>query len=153
MALNQAEFEAILADDSKRIVGDVVWLPDPDKLGALRFEASVTWDDDRPLWISGFYRPSNRKLSYSLRLGRTRIAGIDFGRNIGHTNRDRNRLLGSHLQWRSESAGRAEAYPVPSDMPDWSEPLAVWRRILARLGIVHQGELAEPVLGDDRDDS
>ena len=153
MPLTDAEFEAILADDSKRIVGDIAWSPDPNRVGALRFEAPVRWDDERQLWLSGFYRPSNRKLTYSLRLGRTRIAGIDFGRNIGHTNRDRNRLLGSHLQWWSESAGRAEAYPVPPDIPDWSEPLAVWTRILARLGIVHEGELAEPLLEDDQDDS
>ena len=153
MTLSDAEFEAILADDSKRIVGDVVWSPDPDRAGALRFEAPVIWNDTRSLWISGFYRPSHRKLTYSLRLDRTRIAGIDFGRNIGHTNRDRNKLIGSHLQWWSESARRAEAYPIPLDLPDWSLPLAVWERILARFGIVHEGELAEPVLRDQQDDS
>lgn len=152
MPLTQEEFDAIIADDSKQIVGDIEWSLDPDRADASRFEVPVLWDDDRPLWVSGFYRPSYRKLTYSLRLDQTRIAGIDFGRNVGHTNRNRNKLIGPHLQWWSESAGRAEAYPVPSDMPDWNLPLAVWGRILSRLGIVHEGELAEPALEGSQDD-
>lgn len=144
MPLSQTEFEAILADDSKRIAGDIVWVSASGHLDAKRFKASVLSDAGGNLVVEGYFRPSKRKLGLSLIAGDHRIAGIDFGSNIRHRNLAGSRVEGPHLQLWSAAAGEAEARPLPRGVPDWNQPVAVWAWLCEALGIVHLGEMLSP---------
>jgi hypothetical protein len=53
MSLTQNEFEAILADDSKRIEGDISWTDDEDHSPSVEFRAEVQSAPGYPLFVRG----------------------------------------------------------------------------------------------------
>ena len=146
MALSQEEFDAIIADKSKRIVGDVAWSESLGHQGAVEFGAPVLNYLNRPLRVHGWFRQSERKLSFTLLYGSVRIAGIDFGRGLSHRNIDGTRIVGAHMQLWVAVAQRAEAIPLPPEMPEWNEPVQVWVRFCAELGILHLDDLISPAI-------
>ena len=144
MSLSQAEFDAILTDDSKRIVGDIVWVADSGHFDAKWFKASVFSNANANLTVEGYSRPSKRKLGISLIVLGHRVAGIDFGSNIRHRNVSGTRFEGAHLQLWWAAAGAAEAHPLPRGAPGWNQPVEVWIWLCDLLGIVHVGEMLSP---------
>ena len=65
--VTQAEFEAILADQTKRIVGDVVWRrPDDGHRQALAFRIDVQNVGDFPLIVNAWYNPLVPSFSIAL---------------------------------------------------------------------------------------
>ena len=144
MSLTQAEFDAILAEDSKRIVGDIVWLVVSGHSDAKWFKASVLSKTNDNLVVEGYFRPSKRKLGISLIVVGERVAGIDFGSNIRHRNVSGTRFEGAHLQLWSAAAGAAEAHPLPRGVPGWNQPVEVWEWLCDLLGIVHVGKMLWP---------
>ena len=143
-SLSQDEFEAILADESKRIVGDVAWRRLPTRLPSFRVDAAVASDAGWPLRISGWHRPDERRLSYTLLYGDRRIVGIDFGRNLTHTNADGERVRGPHLHFWSEGESTPPALPLERITARADQPLLVWRQFCALLRIMHQGQMWPP---------
>lgn len=141
--LSQEEFEAILADDSKRIVGDVSWSPDPTKPGAFRFRADVNSDADQPMFIAGYLRISRSRLSYALIYAERRIAAIDFGA-VGHRNVDGAKIIGTHVHLWDARYQATEAYSVTAITAQLDQPLEAWAQFCGQFGIVHQGEMLEP---------
>ncbi len=141
MELSQEEFESIIADDSKRIVGDIAWRKDPDHRGAFAFAVPVDNAAGRLLRATGWVHLPGRRLSYSLILQATRIAGLDYGKTLRHRNLDGTRIVGDHTQHWLAEANRAEARPLPVGMPDWDDLVAAWRRFCAEVGIVHVGRM------------
>ena len=144
MSLSQAEFEAILADESKRIVGDIAWVAVSGHFDAKWFNATVLSNANDNLVVEGYFRPSKRKLGISLIVLGQRVAGIDFGSNIRHRNVSGARFEGAHLQLWSAAAGAAEAHPLPRGAPGWNQPVEVWIWLCDLLGIVHVGEMLSP---------
>ena len=144
MSLSQAEFDEILADDSKRIIGDIVWVAVSAHSDAKSFKASVLSNANDNLLVEGCFRPSKRKLGISLIVVGHRVAGIDFGSNIRHRNVSGTRFEGAHLQLWSADAGAAEARPLPRGTPGWNQPVEVWLWLCDLLGIVHVGEMLSP---------
>lgn len=63
MGLTDSEFQAIVADESKEIVGDLFWKPDPDREDAAGFRTPVRSAPGYPLTLVGYYNPVARKLS------------------------------------------------------------------------------------------
>ena len=51
MALTDAEFTAILADESKRVRGDVAWKQDEDHSPAVEFRIDVESTNGWPLFV------------------------------------------------------------------------------------------------------
>lgn len=54
MAITQTEFEAILADETKRVVGDLSWREDEDHSPAVEFAAEIGSDPGYPLFVKGW---------------------------------------------------------------------------------------------------
>ena len=78
--ITDAEFQAILDDESKRIDDDIVWTRDEDHSPAREFRVSVQSDSGDPLQINGWYNPLAGKLTFTLlRQGTGRIYGLDIG--------------------------------------------------------------------------
>jgi hypothetical protein len=55
MSLTNAEFEAILANPSKRIAGDLVWAEDEDHSPSVEFRAEVQSDAGWPLFVEDLF--------------------------------------------------------------------------------------------------
>ena len=140
MALSQEEFDAIIADETKRIVGDVAWRPDPDRAGAYKFRVALEWDQEAALEVSGYQRSATERLTYTLVHDRVRIAGLDLG-DASHNNLDGTRVDGSHFHFWSARYGRPEARAATSISGGYDRPKLVWEQFCRELRIVHQGEL------------
>ena len=145
MALSQAEFERLLADPTKRIAGDIVWVDDPDHPPARMFRVVVERDAGWPLFLQGWWNPASEKLCYTLFYhGAGRIVGLDLGYD-GHTNSDGQPLRGTHKhRWNEHSADK-DAYTPLDITAGWREPIDVWRQFCAETGIVHAGVMSAPI--------
>ena len=144
--LSQAEFEAILADSSKRIAGDIVWEDDLPHPPARRFRVLVDSDRSWPLAVIGWWQPSRGKLSYGLvhTGARGRIVGLDLG-YPPHRNPTAEILGGTHKHRWTDAYGPHWAYEPVDITADWDQPLEVWRQFCAETGIVHAGALPHPM--------
>ncbi len=141
--LTQNEFEAIIADESKRIVGDVVWAPQLDKPGGFKFRAPVQHAGGAGMFVAGFERLRTQRLSFALVYDERRIAGLDLGA-VSHTNEDGTRIVGAHLHLWDARYQKTQAYAAPEITARLEQTLLAWRQICARLHIVHLGQLHEP---------
>lgn len=143
MPLTNAEFDAILADRSKRIVGDLTWSEDEDHSPSVEFRAEVSSGPGWPLFVRGSYNPLAGALTYVVILKTTgRICGLDLGKD--HHNPTCENVGDKHKhQWREQFKDK-QAY-VPGDITaPASDPVAVWRQFCAQCNIEHQGTLAPP---------
>ena len=144
MALSQAEFERLLADPTKRIVGDIVRADDPHHPPARRFRVRVDSGEDWPITVRGWWNPYSKKLTYLLiHATAGRIVGLDLGYDE-HTNRDGAVLQGTHKHRWSEESRDANAYSPLDITGEWHQPLDVWRQFCAETRILHRGAIAEP---------
>ena len=86
MTLSNQEYEAIINDGTKRIVGDITWEGKPNA-PAREFRVDVDSQTGHPIFIKGWHNSHSGKLSYALIyriLGR--IHGLDLGAD--HCNPD-----------------------------------------------------------------
>ena len=152
--LTNQEFEAILADQTKRIEGDIRWLNDEDKSGAVEFRVDIWSEADWPLRVKGWLNPQSGKLSYSvLHRGQGRIIGLDMGEGLVHHNpgcrrrRDRQSCecpRGTHKQYWTAEDQMLRAF-VPGDISEpWERPVEVWREFCGEVRLVHVGRMWIP---------
>ena len=66
MPLSDAEFEAILANNTKSIEGDIVWQEDEDHSPSVEFKVQVETDRGYPLFMKGTFNPLIPAISYAL---------------------------------------------------------------------------------------
>src|SRR5690349_14209395 len=109
------EFEALLADTDKEVVGDIVWTPDQDHSPSVEFLAKVINQFGYPLVAKGTYNAEAQTLSYALiHRGVGRIYGLDLGKN--HRNPSDGTLVGEkHKHPWTDKYRDKEAY-VPDDI-------------------------------------
>ena len=141
--LTQQEFEAILADTTKRIEGDILWSMDEDHSPARQFRAEILSDSRHSLIVVGWYNQLTRKLNYTIVLHEIgRIYALNLG--LPHRNPD-NELVGEKHKHRwSEQSGDRIAY-VPNDITEpWSRPSEVWNQFCAEANIEHRGLMYPP---------
>ena len=143
MTLTDAEFEALLEDESKRIRGDIAWREDEDHSPALEFRVDVESTNGWPLLLKGRYNPAAGTLTYALILKTTgRVYGLDLGKD--HHNPTCEQVGERHKHRWSERYGDKEAY-VPDDLSaPVSDPVAVWREFCAEARIQHDGIMRRP---------
>ena len=143
MTLSQQEFEAILADETKEIVGDIDWRDDEDHSPAREFRAEVSSEAGYPLFISGRYNPKAGTLSYTLvHRGVRRVYALDLGAD--HHNPDCNLVGEKHKHRWTEAARDKRAY-VPEDVTEsWSRPRNVWAQFCTESKITHAGKMNRP---------
>ncbi len=142
--MTQAEFDALMADATKRIVGDIVWLPDPQHTPALNFRKEVVSATGPGLYMKGWYNPASCKLAYTLI---HRQAGRIYALNLGreHRNPTGEQVGEKHKHsWTQESRDKL-AY-APSDITEsWNRPIEVWRQFCREARIAHEGTMNTPV--------
>lgn len=143
MTISQQEFEAILADDTKRITDNIVWGDDIDHHPAREFRAEIRNDGNYPIFIAGKYNPLSGKLSYSLILrGTGRIYGLDLGAD--HRNPDGNMIRGKHKNYWKDGYRAKFAY-IPEDITaTWDRPVEAWHQFCAEANLSHRGIMRQP---------
>ena len=148
MAISQQEFESILMDASKEVVGDIVWIDDVDHSPAKEFRVEVHTDDEYGLFVVGRYNPFSGKLTYCFILrGVGRIYGLDLGR--AHRNPDGVQVGEKHKhRWRHGALNRF-AYEPDDITETWDHPRAVWEQYCAEAQLRHNGMMLEPEVREE----
>ena len=139
------EFEAILADTTKRVLANIVWHDDTDHIPAREFRAVVSSEPSWPITVIGWWHPRSGKLSYGLLHSqvRGRVVGLDLG-YPPHRNPNGGILEGTHKHLWTIAFKGDQAY-APSDITAKSDqPLEVWRQFCAETAIVHEGVMHQP---------
>ncbi len=143
MTLSAREYDAIIGDTTKHIVGDIAWEGRPNA-PARQFRVDVDSEDDHPIFIKGWYNPNVGKLSYALihRGVGDRIHGLDLGAD--HVNPDGNPVGEKHKNYWVPGYRAKWAY-VPDDITEpWDRPVAVWVQFCAEINLRHDGILPDP---------
>ncbi len=148
MTITQEEFEAVLANDIKIILGDIVWRNDADNSLAKEFRSEIDTNSGHPLFIQGRYNPSAGKLSYSIILrGEGRIYGLDLGAD--HRNPDGMRVGEKHKHsWRGGYRDKW-AYDPRDITETWDRPVDVWRQFCVEAKLAHSGKMLQPSIEED----
>ena len=116
MSLPQTEFESLIDDTSKRIVGDIAWLADEDHSPSCEFRAEVQSAAGWPLFLRGSFNPLVPALTYALiHKGAGRIYALDLGKE--HRNPDDSLVGEKHKHRWNEPIRDKEAYS-PSDITE-----------------------------------
>lgn len=143
MPITQNEFEALIADRTKTIEGDLRWTEDEDHSPAFQFRAEVRSEAGYPLFINGRINPLAGTLSFTLIHRATgRVYGLDLGAD--HHNPTCNHVGEKHKHRWTDRFADKEAY-APDDITASADgPLTVWRQFCAEAKITHQGILQRP---------
>ena len=141
--LTDSEFQAIVADESKEIAGDLSWTPDRGRKNAVGFRVPVLSTPRYPLTLVAYYHPNAEKLSYVLI---HRPAGRIYGLDLGDTHRNPDhRLVGPiHKHTWSEEHRDRRAYAPPDITESWRDPVAVWRQFCKEAHLRHTGTMQNP---------
>ncbi len=139
----QNEFEILISDTAKRIVGDIFWAEDEDHSPSVEFRVDVESDAGYPIFIRGSYNASALTLTYALiHRGSGRIYALDLGKD--HHNPDCPYVGEKHKHRWNEVVRDKEAY-VPADITaSVSDPVAVWKQFCEEAKIQHAGKLQTP---------
>ena len=149
MGLTQLEFDALLADATKRIHGDIDWVEDEDHSPSVEFRAEITSDAGYPLFVRGSFNKLAKALSYTL-IHRAvgRIYALDMGKD--HHNPSCNNVGEKHKHRYTERYRDKDAYVPPDITAPAEDPVAVWRQFCAEASIDHAGTLhAAPPVQED----
>jgi hypothetical protein len=143
MSLTSAEFEAILDDDTKQIVGDVAWAEDEDHSPSVEFRAEIVSNAGWPLFVRGSYNPLIPALSYTLILKTVgRVYALDMGKD--HHNPQCNQVGEKHKHKWSEQFRDKEAYEPNDITAAVSDPVAVWAQFCIEAKLTHVGTFHAP---------
>ena len=142
---DQTQFREIIADESKQIMEELVWVGDPNREDIYRFRVAVRSRAGWPLCVVGWCNTTARKMSLVLVHGQGgRIVGLDVGPEINHANPDGTIVSGAHLHLWEEEYGDGRAEALAAAAIDWSRPDEAWAYFCAIARIAHHGRFAGP---------
>ncbi len=141
--MDQNEFEALMADTTKTIDGEIIWAEDEHHSPALEFRREVHSEAGYPLYAKGYLNRAARKLTYSLiHRAEGNIYRLDLGRV--HDNPSGERVGEKHKHRWDEQMGMKDAY-VPSDITaNVDRPQDVWTQFCAEAQLTHNGAMNPP---------
>ena len=141
--VTEPELDMILADDSKRISGDIFWSAVRDQRAAFRFRAPIENARGVPLAIHGWYRPDIKNLAFALIWNRrTRVYALDMAGR--HRNPEPPHVVGLHKHRWSDEIRDTVAYTPPDITAGADQPESAWRQFCAEAGIHHAGRMHLP---------
>ncbi len=150
MALTQTEFDAIISDASKKIVGDIEWVEDEDHSSSVEFRAEIESANGSPLFVRGSFNRAIGTLTYAI-ISKLdgRLYALDLGKD--HRNADTGELVGEKHKHRWTEAYKDKIAYVPSDITEpATNPATIWHQFCNEAKLTHDGELrAIPPLQED----
>lgn len=143
MPLSNKEFEAIINDSTKRIVGDIIWREDEDRSASMEFRAEILSESGWPLFIHGSYNRLIPALSYVMILKTVgRVYGSDLGKE--HHNPQCTQVGERHKHRWTERFRDKEAYHPLDITASVSDPVSVWEQFYHEAKLTHDGVMAHP---------
>jgi len=143
MPISQTEFDAMMADTSKHIDGDLRWRPDEDHSPGIEFRAEVLSDAGYPLFAAGRFNRLAGKTSFSLIHKTTgRVYGLCLGSD--HHNPTCERIGERHKHLWTDANKDKWAYVPPDVSARAEDPVGAWQEFCREAGIDHRGQLAQP---------
>lgn len=143
MTLTNAEFDAILNDETKYIEDDIRWSEDEDHSPSVVFRAEVRNDAGWPLLIAGSHNPLIPRTSFHLiHRHAGRIYGLDHGKQ--HQNPDGSFAGEKHKHKWDETTRDKAAYEPDDITASASEVRDVWEQFCHEARIVHRGQMQAP---------
>lgn len=141
--LTQAEFEALIADTSKRVEGDISWSEDEDHSPTVEFKAKIESEPGYALFVKGSFNALSHNVSFTIfhsSIGR--IYALDIGKDHRNPN---GKLVGEKHKHRwNEKYRDKEAY-FPTDITSSpSDPVAVWAQFCEEAKMTHAGIMHRP---------
>ena len=133
----QEEFETLIADTTKRVVGTIAWEVAKDNPSAKTFRVVVDVSGRYPLFVQGRYNPQGQKLSYPLVSKQKdvgRIYGLDFGQT--HINPDLSVVGDPHKNYWTEGDGDRWAYEPRDISATWNDPIRAWTEFCVEANIL-----------------
>ena len=140
MVFSDADFDALLSDESKRIDRDITWSEDEDHSLSREFLVEVTSSVGWPLVVRGSYNPFVPALTYALILKTVgRIYALCLGKD--HHNPTCDWIGDRHKHRWNEKLRDKEAY-VPQDITATASQIHLaWEQFLRETRITHHGVL------------
>lgn len=141
----QNEFDVLISDTNKRIIGDIFWEEDEDHSPSVEFHVEVEPEAGYPIFIRGSFNASALTLTYALiHRGSGRIYALDLGKD--HHNPECRYVGEKHKHRWNESVRDKEAF-VPADITaPVSDPVGVWKQFCQEAKIQHMGTMQRPPL-------
>lgn len=141
MNLSQEEFELLIMDDSKEIIGDITWEEDQNHAGSLIFGNEIISRINYPIYIKGSFNFKRGTLSFAViyrNLGR--IYGLDMGQS--HRNRATGKKSGRVHKHRWTELYKDQETYVPLDITKpFADVIGVWREFCSESKIIHEGKM------------
>lgn len=142
--MTQDEFDAISADPTRIIEGDIIWSEDEDHSHCLEFRCDIHSQSNYPLFIYGSYNQVVGKIRYSvIHRGAGRIYGLCMGsdhHNLTCLNVGGDRHI--HI-WDEVSRGKNAVVANTIHAPI-NDPVTAWQEFCASWDILHQGDMEQP---------
>lgn len=144
--MTQAEFEALCADPTRIIAGDIAWALDEDHSLSVEFRRDISSQPNYPLFVQGSYNRSIDKLRYSvIHRGEGRIYGLCMGSD--HHNPTCQNVGGDrHLHIWNDVTKDKNAIVADQIAANVGDPIAVWREFCAGWDMLHQGVMQPPFI-------
>ena len=143
MLFSEREFQQLLADGSKCIRADIVWIDDEDHSPAVEFRAEVENEAGYDLFVHGSFNRLARTLTYCLVLRTVgRIYALDLGK--AHHNPDCQQVGEVHKHYWTERHRDRMAYEPGQITASVEQPGELWRQFCLQARIRHDGHFAKP---------
>jgi hypothetical protein len=142
--MTQVEFDALSADPTRIIEGDVAWTEDEDHSLCVEFRRDIRSQSNYPLFVQGSYNRTIGKLRYSvIHRGAGRIYGLCMGSD--HHNPVCTNVGGDrHLHIWNDISKDKDAVVAAHIIANADDPVVVWQQFCAGWDILHQGIMAQP---------
>ncbi|HVZ75610.1 MAG TPA: hypothetical protein VHJ20_24725 [Polyangia bacterium] len=148
MALTNPAFEALLADQTKTIAGDIEWTEDEDHSHCRIFSAEILSASGYALSAKGTYNPIVGALSFVLiYAGQGRIYALDLGKD--HRNPGGERVGEKHKHKWTEQYRDKHAYNPADITASPKEVVLAWTQFCAEANIRHDGQMSPPKAAQD----
>src|SRR5262249_20601005 len=134
MGLTALEFQSLLEDRGKYILGDLSWQEDEDHSPSVEFRVEVGSEMGYPLFVRASYNAAVKALTYALiHRGVGRVYALDLGKD--HHNPTCQNTGEKHKHKYNEQYRDKEAY-VPQDITaPVTDPVEVWKQFCAEANI------------------
>lgn len=141
--MTNTEFETILADTTKSIVGDISWSVDEDHSPSVEFRAEIQSDAGWPLFVRASYYPLINAITYALILKTEgRIYALDIGKD--HHNPTCEQVGEVHKHRWTEQFKDKYAYDPVDISRESCDPLVIWKEFCLEAKLAHSGRLYPP---------
>lgn len=141
MTFSEAEFQILIADTSKEILGDITWKKDKTHQGSFIFGTEIISNVKYPIYLKASFNYNRGTLSFSIIYKEVgRIYGLDMGQN--HKNKATGKKIGRVHKHRWTDLYKDQDAYAPDDITKpYDDVIGVWREFCLESKIIHKGKM------------